>query len=196
VARGRASRAGSRHSRGAIPANWRLASGGSFDGYYTQFAQRLAASGKTNVVVRIGWEINNRTRPWFGGTDPGAFKATWRRIAAILRRHNPTVATEWSNIKKGAQSGSILDLYPGDDVVDIVGVNYYDAWPALNTQAIGTASITPTTEEVHTASALGLSSPRAVANASPARNGASLSVSLQVEAITRSTSRTCTISTR
>jgi beta-mannanase len=59
----------------------------------------------------------------------------FKRIADILRKHNPSVATEWCNIKRGAQSGSILDSYPGDDAVDIVGVNYYDNLSALNDEA-------------------------------------------------------------
>ncbi|MGD9868503.1 MAG: hypothetical protein AB7I59_12570 [Geminicoccaceae bacterium] len=115
--------------------NWKLAANGSFDGYYSQFAQKLASSGAKNPIVRIGWEINGKSRPWFCGTDAEAFKATWQRIAGILRRYNPGVQTEWSNIKKGAQPGSILNYYPGDQYVDIVGVNYYDGWPALSTQS-------------------------------------------------------------
>ena len=75
---------------------------GSFDGYYTEFARKLASSGARNPIVRIGWESNGISRPWFCGTDGGAFKATWQRIAGILRRYNPGVLTEWSNIKKGA----------------------------------------------------------------------------------------------
>lgn len=117
------------------PGNWRLAANGSFDGYYTEFAKKLASSGTKNPIVRIGWENNGISRPWFCGTDGGAFKATWQRIASILRRYNPSVLTEWSNIKKGAQPGSILNYYPGDQYVDIVGVNYYDGWPALTTQS-------------------------------------------------------------
>jgi hypothetical protein len=115
--------------------NWKLAANGSFDGYYTEFAKKLASSGTQNAIVRIGWESNGKSRPWFCGTDAAAFKTTWQRIASILRRYNPSVKTEWSSIKKGAQPGSILDYYPGDQYVDIVGVNYYDGWPALSTQS-------------------------------------------------------------
>ena len=117
------------------PANWQLAAKGTFDGHYTQFAQKLAASGLTNVIVRIGWETN-RKYPWYAGADPENFKLTFRRIAAILRRYNPTVSTEWCNVKKGSQKASVLTQYPGDDVVDIISVDYYDGWPALNTEQI------------------------------------------------------------
>lgn len=123
------------HSAVRNPGNWRLAARGTFDGYYTQFARNLAATGRKNVIVRIGWETN-RQFPWYGGSDPQGFKDTFRRVADILRRHNPSVRTEWCNVKKGSQRGSVLTMYPGDDAVDIISVDYYDGWPAVNTEKI------------------------------------------------------------
>ena len=125
------------HSGLLYPENWKRAAKGDYDTYYRTFASNLKNSGVTNVICRVaGWECNGRTRPWYCGTDKEAFKATFRRMARIVREYNPTVLIEWCNLKKGAQPGSIMDYYPGDDVVDIIGVNYYDGWPALNTQAI------------------------------------------------------------
>ena len=63
------------HNAVTNPGNWKLAALGSFDGYYTLFSQKLAASGRTNVIVRIGWETN-RKFPWYAGTDPQGFKDT------------------------------------------------------------------------------------------------------------------------
>lgn len=123
------------HSAVTNPGNWKLAAKGAFDPYYIQHARNLAASGRTNLILRIGWETNH-TFPWYGGTDPQGFKDTFNRIADIARKYNPTIQTEWCNIKKGKQKGSVLTLYPGDDAVDIVGVDYYDNWPALNTLEI------------------------------------------------------------
>ncbi len=123
------------HSALTVPGIWKLAAKGTFDGYYTLFSQKLAASGRTDMIIRIGWETN-RKFPWYAGVDPQGFKDTFKRIADILRRYNPTVSTEWCNVKKGNQSGSVLLQYPGDDAVDIIGVDYYDGWPALNTEAI------------------------------------------------------------
>ena len=36
----------------------------------------------------------------------------------------------------GAQKQSILNFYPGKEYVDIVGINYYDGWPALSSQTV------------------------------------------------------------
>lgn len=123
------------HSAVRNPGNWRLAARGAFDQYYNQFARNLAATGRRDSIVRIGWEIN-REFPWYGGSDPQGFKDTFRRVADILRKYNSSVQIEWCNIKKGSQRGSVLSLYPGDDAVDIVSVDYYDGWPANNTQQI------------------------------------------------------------
>ena len=98
------------HNGTQSPQNWKNAANGTYNGYYTEFARKLAATGKTNVIVRaVGWECNDRSRPWFCATDAGAFKATFAQIAAILREWNPTVLIEWNNIKKGVQKNSILN---------------------------------------------------------------------------------------
>lgn len=123
------------HDGKKYPGNWKLAASGAYDGYYTQYAQKLASFKLSNVICRIGWEINGSSRPWFCGTDGAAFIATWQRITSILRQYNPTVMIEWCNIKKGAQNANIMNFYPGDAYVDVFGVNYYDGWPPLDTQS-------------------------------------------------------------
>jgi hypothetical protein len=115
--------------------NFRLAAAGSFDGYYRQFAQRLAGSGTPNPIVCVGWEVNDDVRPWYAGADPGAYKATFARIATIMRQTVPGVAMEFNVIRRGSYRGSNADLYPGDSVVDVVGMSYYDGNPAHNTEA-------------------------------------------------------------
>ena len=106
-----------------------LAAGGTFDGYYKRMAQKLADTGRMNVIIRIGWEGNHSGFPWYGGSNPAAFAAAFRRIAGIMRRYNPSVLIEWNMLKKGKQSGSVAALYPGDDHVDIIGVDLYNCYP-------------------------------------------------------------------
>jgi hypothetical protein len=124
------------HDARKYPGNYKLAASGTYDGYYIQYAQKLAATNLTNVICRIGWETNGDSRPDFCKVDREAFKTTWQRIAMILRQYNPTILTEWNNIKKGGQGENIMNYYPGDEYVDIFGVNYYDGWPPLENQAI------------------------------------------------------------
>ena len=116
------------------PGVWALAASGAFDFYYAEWSRRLQATGRTDYIVRVGWECNH-TFPWFAGADPANYILTHRRIVDFIRLYNPTVTIEWCNTKKGKQSGSVLSLYPGNDWVDIVGVDYYDVSPPLNDQA-------------------------------------------------------------
>jgi hypothetical protein len=125
---------------GRNPGYWAQAARGSYDTYYQSVARQVAASGATNVIFRIGWESNHNSWPWYGGSDPARFKQTFQRIARILRDHNPTCLIEWCNVKDGRQRGSVLDLYPGDAYVDIVGVTFFDGYPAFNSDAIWAAN--------------------------------------------------------
>ena len=111
-----------------------MAASGAFDFYYAEWSRRLQATGRTDYIVRIGWECNH-TFPWFAGADPANYILTHRRIVDFIRLYNPTVTIEWCNTKKGKQAGSVLNLYPGNDWVDIIGVDYYDVSPPLNDQA-------------------------------------------------------------
>lgn len=118
------------------PYNWTRAARGDFDVYYKSVAQQVADSGVQNVVFRIGWESNHDSWPWYAGSDPAGFKKTFQRYAAILRAKNPSCLIEWCNVKDGSQPFSVLELYPGDAAVDIIGVNHYDGYPAINSDAI------------------------------------------------------------
>lgn len=121
---------------GRDPTNWVPAAAGQYDSYYDSIARQVADSGVTNVIFRVGWESNDPAWPWYAGGDAARFKATFRRIAIILRSRNPSCLIEWCNVKDGSQPYSVLELYPGDAYVDIVGVNFYDGWPAINSDAI------------------------------------------------------------
>ena len=48
----------------------------------------------------------------------------------------PGLKIEWTSAKRGKQDFNVLQMYPGDDVVDLWGVHYYDSGPIKNTQKI------------------------------------------------------------
>ena len=117
------------------PSIWQAAALGVYDYYYDAFAQTLAASLRTDLIVRVGWE-HNHTFPWFSGADPTNYKITFQKIVGFLRTYNPDILIDWCGTKKGKQKDSIVNHYPGNDVVDIISRDFYDVWPALNTQEI------------------------------------------------------------
>ena len=98
---------------------------GAFDGYFRQFGRILTAAGAGDAIVRIGWEPNTGTHshPWgFDTADqvPG-YVGCFRHAAAALRATMPGVRIEWGVSKAGVWTFSVLDAYPGDAYVDLIG---------------------------------------------------------------------------
>ena len=123
------------HDYKTTPGIWAPTAAGTFDYFYQGFAATLAASGRTDLIVRLGWEANHINRAWYCGADKDNYILTFQRIVTILRAAVPTVTIEWCCMKKGAQKDSITNYYPGNDYVDLIGVNYYDVWPSHINQA-------------------------------------------------------------
>jgi hypothetical protein len=114
---------------------------GSFDGSFAQIGANLQKAGAQGTVVRLGWEANigSDSHPWGVDTPDQvpAYVACWRRAAAALKAGGPALNTEWTSAKKTANKAlHVTDMYPGDDVVDVVGVHYYDSGPEKSTQAV------------------------------------------------------------
>ena len=110
------------------------AAAGAFDTYYQQFAQNMVDLNMGDSIIRIGWEANGSWYPWAANGQVEAYKATFRRIAAIFKAASPAFKIEWSNARKGNVL-PIDQMYPGDDVVDFVGISYYDRFKSAATQA-------------------------------------------------------------
>jgi hypothetical protein len=113
---------------------------GEFDSYFRGFGKLLVQGGAGNAVVRIGHEVNAapRNHPWSISTaaEVPDYKTCFRREAAALRSTAPGIKVEWTSAKRGELPFSVLEVYPGDDVVDHWGINSYDNGPQYKTQAI------------------------------------------------------------
>src|SRR3954447_24391925 len=114
---------------------------GAFDDAFRQVGANLQAAGAQGTVVRLGWEANigSDNHPWGvdGPDQVPAYKGCWRRAALALKAGGPGLNIEWTNAKKTQNRAlHVLDMYPGDDVVDVIGVHYYDSGPEKNTQAV------------------------------------------------------------
>ncbi|GAB2870510.1 hypothetical protein GCM10027026_21160 [Myroides odoratimimus subsp. xuanwuensis] len=97
---------------------------GAYDHYFRQLGENLVAAGRGRSVLRIGWEFNLGSSPWFT-LDSAAFKEYWRRIAEALHVPGSDFVLDW-NPNKGLGATDAVDYYPGDDVVDVIGVDAYD----------------------------------------------------------------------
>ena len=90
------------------------------DEYLNRWAKDAAQCG-TPVFLRFGGEMNGNWTPW--GHDPAAYRRAFRLVHAVVNRWASNVALVWA---PGAVPTYNLDLYyPGDDVVDWVGISLY-----------------------------------------------------------------------
>ncbi|MCK8677912.1 glycoside hydrolase family 26 protein [Streptomyces lichenis] len=107
----------------------RLGADGRFDRHYRTLAERLVGLGVPDTVVVLGWEMNGTTYSHRCGPDPEAWKAYWRRIVATMREVPGQRFRFDFAPNRGRDAVPWTDCYPGDDVVDIIGMDSYDQPP-------------------------------------------------------------------
>ena len=102
---------------------------GDYDDDFAAIASGLVGRGWGDAYVRLGWEMNGDDYRWKVGTDYAGFRGCFTRAAAVFKRASPAFAIEWN--PSATQTTSVAALtYPGDAVVDVVGADFYDGWPA------------------------------------------------------------------
>jgi hypothetical protein len=107
----------------------RQGAGGADDHHFRTLAQRLVARGGADTVIVLGWEMNGTTYSSRCEPDPLAWRQYWQRIVAVMRsvpgqrfRFDFTAA-------RGPQAIEWTRCYPGDNVVDVIGMDSYDQHP-------------------------------------------------------------------
>ena len=100
---------------------------GAWDSVLQTFA-RAARAAAVPVYLRFGYEMNCDWFPW--GEKPADFIAAWRRAHGIFRADSAeNVSWVFSpNVIWGDKTvpNDILPYYPGDSLVDIIGVDGYN----------------------------------------------------------------------
>ncbi|MGE3835492.1 MAG: hypothetical protein AB7H43_11975, partial [Acidimicrobiia bacterium] len=95
----------------------------ALDGHHRRLARTIQRTGIADqVVIRLGWQPNTPSTPWSG--DPEGYRRTWRRLVPAYRAIDAGLRFDWS-----PHAGLWPDperWYPGDDVVDIVGLTQFD----------------------------------------------------------------------
>jgi beta-mannanase len=113
---------------------------GKLDAFFAKWAREAAAYGHP-VILRFGFEMNGDWFAW--GRQPERFKKVWRHVHAIVRA-NRADNISWMfapNVLSPGQDPKehLYPYYPGDDVVDWVGLDGYnfgdhhDKWHAWST---------------------------------------------------------------
>jgi hypothetical protein len=120
-------------------ANLNDAAAGMYDDHYEKAAQTLAKyRPQENVLyVRTGWEFNGDWFPWTAqGGKAKAFAGAFQHFVTAFRSVSNRFRFEW-NVNLGDSGMNPEDAYPGDDSVDVIGMDFYwnlqydDADPAM-----------------------------------------------------------------
>ncbi|WP_438448098.1 X2-like carbohydrate binding domain-containing protein [Gorillibacterium sp. sgz5001074] len=111
---------------------------GKYNEYYKQVAQTIynfvQDKGYDEIHIRTAWEFNADWFPWGTVAKPGEnqlkktqdFIGAWRQFYKSFKEVSPKFRIEWcANV--GDPRKYYPDLaYPGDDYVDIIGMDVYD----------------------------------------------------------------------
>ncbi|MFO1073815.1 MAG: hypothetical protein U1E17_14300 [Geminicoccaceae bacterium] len=101
---------------------------GQFDSYIRQIGVKLISGGGGNAALRLGWEANRMGGfPWAVQGDGSSWKACYRHWVSVLRSlPGQNFVMVWNMGQKGTFPLHIDNMYPGSDVVDVVGTQFYD----------------------------------------------------------------------
>ena len=112
---------------------WARLANGEMDDIIDGQAKFLADNGRGNSIIRIAWEWNGDWYTWRAGlAGVNHFKNGFRRIVQRFRAKSPNFkfCFEINNATTlygdGAGLGALTKAYPGDDVVDLVGLDIYN----------------------------------------------------------------------
>jgi hypothetical protein len=118
------------------PATLAEVAAGDHDRVWQAVARILKRHDRGHSYVRIGLEANGTWFPW-GATAETAedYKAAFRHVAGVMAAVAPRLQFVF-DISCGVplegaerdRMASLERLYPGDDVVDVVGCDSYDSW--------------------------------------------------------------------
>jgi hypothetical protein len=111
---------------------------GDHDQDWRNFGTLMTQKGRGTSILRLGWEMNGTFMPW-SGLSTQQYIDCYRHAALAIREKAPDVVLDWTINSHGtpreACGGVSTNCYPGDDVVDIIGIDNYDQGPAAHSAA-------------------------------------------------------------
>jgi Glycosyl hydrolase family 26 len=102
---------------------------GEFDENFRVLGQRLVRLGAADTVIVLGWEMNGTTYTSRCAPDSAAWRAYWRSIVEMMRSVPGQRFRFDFTSTRGPDHIPWERCYPGDDVVDIIGMDTYDHAP-------------------------------------------------------------------
>jgi hypothetical protein len=88
-------------------------------------AARAISEAQPTAIIRLGWEMNIADSAWFAKGQEADYIKAFRRVVEIFRQHSSGFKYDWCP-GWGSQDSAADIAYPGDDVVDYIGLDVYD----------------------------------------------------------------------
>lgn len=109
---------------------------GAFDARIRTIGDKIVRAGGGDAILRLGWEANRvNGYPWAVTGDGSAYKACFRRWISILRAiPGQSFVIDWNMAQVGTFAYHVDRMYPGGDVVDIIGAQQYDRCPPVRNE--------------------------------------------------------------
>jgi beta-mannanase len=129
--------------------SWSAAASGAYVERWRSALRAVAAkrAGKSGAVfLRFAHEMNGTWYPWtVTSGNVNDFHAAWRLFYGLVRSEYPAARVVFSPNNDTVTDVPVGQIWPGDDVVDVVGVDYYDGYPAVTDAGVW-ASVVNATE--------------------------------------------------
>jgi hypothetical protein len=101
---------------------------GLHDSSFLAVANSLVSNNWGSSIIRLGWEFNGSWMPWAAGSDPVSYVAAYRHVVTLMRSvPGANFTFDWCT-SWGPNATAPDSVYPGDDVVDIVGMDVYNRY--------------------------------------------------------------------
>ncbi len=102
---------------------------GAYNDHFTKLAKILVDQNLGNSIIRLGWEWDGGWYPWHVMTaeDAKNYAGCWRQIVTTMKAVPGAENLQFCWNGAGETKKFPLEAaYPGDDVVDYVGLDIYD----------------------------------------------------------------------
>jgi len=123
-----------------VPVSLEEGAKGTYNIYFQHLAESLVKHGLGDAIVRVGWEFNGGWYIWRTDTaeKAEAYAGYFKQIVNTMRAVPGTDKLKfvWNPAMEPYWRYSPDKAYPGDDVVDYIGVDVYDQCWAKDTYPI------------------------------------------------------------
>lgn len=107
---------------------------GEYNSHWRQFGRWLVGQGRGDSFVRLGWEFNGNWFAWRASANPTAYVRCFQNASSSIKATSPSVRIDW-NLNAHGPDFEAFSIYPGDEYVDVIGIDTYDQYPPSRTVA-------------------------------------------------------------